>query len=129
MVALKVQRKQLSRKDRAVYYQSDSGDCRACAHKAACTRAPQRLITRHLYDDVLQRMNQRVTPGLMRLRRCVVEHPFAALKYHIFGHPRLLLRGLKGAKAEISLAFMAYSLKRMVKLRGAASLTQALQPA
>jgi transposase len=122
-------RKQLSRKDRAVYYQSEASDCRACARKTACTRAPQRLITRHLYDDVLHRMHQRATPELMRLRRSVVEHPFATLKYHIFGHPRLLLRGLKGAKAEISLAVMAYNLKRMVNLRGAASLTQALQPA
>jgi transposase len=122
-------RKQLSRKDRAIYYQSEASDCRACAQKGACTRAPQRLITRHLYDDVLHRMHQRATPELMRLRRSVVEHPFATLKYHIFGHPRLLLRGLKGAKAEISLAVMAYNLKRMVNLRGAASLTQALQPA
>ena len=29
----------------------------------------------------------------MRLRRCVVERPFAELKYRIFGHPRFLLRG------------------------------------
>ena len=28
----------------------------------------------------------------MRLRRSTVEHPFATIKYRIFGHPRLLMR-------------------------------------
>ncbi len=28
----------------------------------------------------------------MRLRRCVVEHPFVSLKYRIFENPRFLLR-------------------------------------
>jgi len=63
---------------------------------------------------------------MMRLRRCVVEHPFAALKYHIFGHPRLLLRGVAGARAEISLATLVYNLKRMWKLMGGAQLRAAL---
>jgi len=35
-----------------------------------------------------------------RLRRSTVEHPFANLKYRIFGHPRFLLRGLRGAQTE-----------------------------
>jgi transposase len=47
-----------------------------------------------------------------------VEHPFAALKYHIFGLPRFLLRGLQGAQTEISLAVLAYNLKRMVNIIG-----------
>jgi len=66
----------------------------------------------------LQRMQQRATPEMMRLRRSTVEHPFAALKYHIFGHPRFLLRGLQGAQAEISLAITVYNLKRMLAVLG-----------
>ena len=58
----------------------------------------------------------------MRLRRCTVEHPFAALKYRIFGHPRFLLRGVAGATIEIGLATMAYNLKRMVHVLGGAKL-------
>jgi hypothetical protein len=54
----------------------------------------------------------------MRLRRCVVERPFAELKYRIFGHPRFLLRGRGGAQTEISLATMVYNLKRMMKVLG-----------
>jgi IS5 family transposase len=71
-------------------------------------------------------MHQRATPAVMRLRRSTVEHPYATLKYRIFGHPRLLLRGLTGARTEISLAVMAYNLERMVNLLGGSRLMQTL---
>ena len=48
--------------------------------------------------QTLQRMHARATPELMRLRRCVVEHPFASLKYRIFEKPRFLLRALDGVR-------------------------------
>lgn len=73
-------------------------------------------------------MQQRASPAAMRLRRSTVEHPFAALKYRIFGHPRLLMRGLAGAQTEIGLATMAYNLKRMIGVLGPARLTRALSP-
>ena len=72
-------------------------------------------------------MQQRATPEAMRLRRATAEHPFANLKYHIFGHPRFLLRGLRGAQTEISLAVSAYNLKRMVNILGGRKLHAALQ--
>jgi IS5 family transposase len=74
-------------------------------------------------------MHQRATPEIMRLRRSTVEHPFAILKYRIFGHPRLLLRGLEGTNTEISLTVMAYNIKRMVNLLRGTTLKQALQHA
>ena len=72
------------------------------------------------------RMQQRATPEMMRLRGSTVEHPFASLKYRIFGNPRFLLRGLQGAQAEISLATMVYNLKRMRNVLGASRLRAAL---
>jgi hypothetical protein len=62
----------------------------------------------------------------MRLRRGTVEHPFALLKYSIFGHPRFLLRGLAGAQTEISFGTMVYNLKRMINLLGGEKLALAL---
>jgi hypothetical protein len=67
-------------------------------------------------EDALNRMQQRATPQIMRLRRSTVEYLFAILQYRIFGHPRFLLRGLEGSRTEISLAVMAYNIKRMVNL-------------
>jgi transposase len=72
-------------------------------------------------------MTDRVTPSLMGLRRSIVEHPFSTIKYRIFGHPRLLLRGRSGASIEIGLAVMAYNIKRMAKVLGAGILTEAIQ--
>lgn len=120
--ALKRQR----RDDRAIVYAARASDCGACALKSQCTRAPRRLLKRHVHQAAMERMQQRATPETMRLRRCTVEHPFAALKYAIFGHPRFLLRGVKGAMTEITLASIAYNLKRMFNLLGGRKLSTAL---
>src|SRR5258708_4154120 len=101
--------------------------CGSCALKSRCTTSSQRLISRHLHEEALQRMQQRATPEAMRLRRSTVEHPFANLKYRIFGHPRFLLRGLRGAQTEISLAVAAYNLKRMRNILGGHRLASALR--
>ncbi|HVH70608.1 MAG TPA: transposase [Candidatus Dormibacteraeota bacterium] len=113
-----LKRRQLARKDRAVVYAAAPEACGACALKARCTTSAQRSLNRHLHDAALERMQQRATPAMMRLRRSTVEHPFASLKYRIFGDGRFLLRGLRGAQTEISLATMAYNLKRMMKVLG-----------
>jgi len=120
-------RKQLVRKDRSVYYMGQAEVCGSCALKPRCTTSSQRLVSRHLHEEALQRMQQRATPEAMRLRRSTVEHPFANLKYRIFGHPRFLLRGLRGAQTEISLAVAAYNLKRMRKILGGHQLASALR--
>ena len=127
--AKKLERKQLHREKRSVYYQAQAADCGSCPLMPRCTTAAQRILSRHLDDDALNRMHQRATPELMRLRRSTVEHPFGTLKYCIFGHPRLLLRGLSGARTETSIGIMAYNLKRMVNLLGATRLIQALTTA
>jgi len=127
--AKKLERKQLHREKRSVYYQAQAADCGSCPLKPRCTAAAQRILSRHIDDDALNRMHQRATPELMRLRRSTVEHPFGTLKYAIFGHPRLLLRGLSGARTEIGIGIMAYNLKRMLNLLGATRLIQAINTA
>jgi transposase len=114
------------RNKRAIVYVGRPEVCGACALKSQCTVSPRRIVRRHVHEGALQRMKQRATPAAMQLRRRVVEHPFAILKYVIFGHPRFLLRGLNGTRVEISLAVMAYNLKRMLNLMGATALRAAL---
>jgi transposase len=122
-------RKQLSRKDRVVIYAGQPDVCGTCALKSQCTTSSRRLVTRHLHEEALQRMQKRATPEAMQLRRTIVEHPFANLKYRIFGHPRFLLRGLRGAQTEISLAVAAYNLKRMLNIVGGRRLRTVLTSA
>ena len=122
-----LERKQLHREKRSVYYQARAADCAICPLKPRCTASAQRILSRHLDDDALTRMHRRATAAIMRLRRSTVEHPFGTLKHAIFGHPRLLLRGLSGARTEISIAVMAYNLKRMVNLLGTTDLARRLR--
>ena len=63
-------------------------------------------------------MNERTTPLIMRLRRSIVEHPLATIKYRIFGHPRLLLPGHAGARTELGFAVMSYNMKRKANVLG-----------
>ena len=120
-------RKQQKKDKPCVVYTAAAAACGACALKSRCTPSRQRYVTVHLHEAALDRMHQRATSQLMRLRRCTVELPFAVLKYRIFGHPRFLLRGLAGAKIEIGLGVMVYNLKRMISVLGAAKLINALQ--
>src|SRR5258708_19424809 len=36
--------------------------CGACALKSRCTVSPRRIVTRHLHEEALQRMQRRATP-------------------------------------------------------------------
>jgi IS5 family transposase len=119
-------RKQVLTRKKSVQYAASVEDCSKCPFKSQCTTAERRFLKRHLHDGPLQRMNQRATAEVMRLRRCTVERPFALLKYVIFGHPRFLLRGLDGAKIETGLATMAYNLKTMMNTLGTRKLAHAL---
>jgi len=111
---------------RHVVYAGEAAVCGKCPLRAGCTTAARRTVKRHLYEGALRRMQQRATAEAMRLRCCVVERVFAALKYSIFGHPRFLLRGRGGAQTEISLATLAYNLKRMLAVLGGKGLRAAV---
>jgi transposase len=119
-------RKQMQSRRKSVLYAAEVAVCSKCPLKSQCTTTTRRFVQRHMHDGALQRMNARATAQAMRLRRCTVERPFALLKYVIFGHPRFLVRGLRGAQTEISLATLAYNLKTMMSVLGAAKLEAAL---
>ena len=124
-----LRRKQFSRKDKLVIYAAQPSDCAACERKAQCTTAKQRFVSRHLYEEALQANADRLAaqPRMMALRRQTVEHPFASIKHLILGNARLLMRHASGARAEFSLAVMAYNLKRVFNMKGAPWMLQALQ--
>jgi transposase len=121
-----LRRKQLLRYKHQILYAANLGACGRCVLKARCTTSSRRIVTRHLHEAALQRMQARATPELMRLRRCVAEHPFAALKYRIFEKPRFMLRGRWGAGTEMSLATLVWNLKRAMAVLGASQLRERL---
>ena len=109
------------------YYKTSA--CRTCPLKSQCTRNPDgRRITRAEYEDVLDRMAQRLRdhPEIMQQRQQLAEHPFGTLKRAM--HPGYFLcRGLKKVNAEMSLSILAYNLKRAITLLGVPRLIAALR--
>jgi Transposase DDE domain/Transposase domain (DUF772) len=124
-----LKRKQLSNKDNMVVYAASREDCGVCPKRPQCTGAAQRFVTRHLYEEALQANEKRLAehPEMMGLRRQTVEHPYGTIKHQILGNARLLMRGIKGAQDELSLAVLVYNLKRAINMKGAAWMRQALQ--
>jgi transposase len=123
-----LERKGVKKERSRILYQAKAEACGSCWLKARCTRVQRRRVYRHLHEEAMGRMGQRATPEAMRLRRSCAEHPFASLKYWIFGRPRFLLRGRRGAQSEMSLAVLSYNLKRMLRVLGAARLIGKLAP-
>jgi len=113
-----LKRRGFQRDRKRVIYKASRKVCEQCPLKPQCTATRRRTVYRFLHEEPLQRSQEHATAEAMRLRRSTVEYPFALLKYSIFGHPRFLLRGLRGAQTEISLAVMAYNLKRMINIVG-----------
>lgn len=108
----------LVRSDGAVPYWASTTDCRECSLKPACTNAPKRIVTRHIFEK--EREHVRALKGTEAFEhsareRKKVEMLFAHLKRNL-GLRRLRLRGLTGAKDEFLLAATVQNLKKLVRL-------------
>jgi len=121
-----LKRKTKNSADRLVFYTTQA--CGGCRLKSQCTAAKQRFVSRHFEEEAFERMNERVRqhPEAMALRRASAEHPFANLKCRILGNGRFLLRGLRGAGAELAIAVLAYNFRRALNLLGSNEMRQRL---
>ena len=117
-----LQRRNRSLRDKLFLYAPEKGLCGGCANKSRCTNSDRRWVSRSFFEAALEATERRFQerPDAMLRRRQTVEHPFGTIKEHILGNARLLLRGMQGARAELSLAVLAYNIKRVINLKGAA---------
>lgn len=123
----RLKRRSTSERDKIWIYAPDKGVCPRCPQQAGCTRSDRRWVSRSHFEHALQATAQRLQqrPDAMDRRRQTAEHPFGTIKDHILVNARLLMRGLAGAKAELSLAVMAYNLKRAINAKGGLWMLQA----
>ena len=98
------------------YYRTKS--CAGCAHKAKCTDAPMRTISRSWFAAAAERANARAKQNshLMRTRSATVEHVFGNLKSILDGG--FLMRTLDKVKGEMALGVLVYNLKRVINILG-----------
>ena len=105
-----------------------SSDCPRCVIKARCTPSDYRRVSRWEHEAVLEAMQKRLDgrPGMMRIRRQTVEHPFGTIKFWM-GARHFLMRTLEHVQTEMSLHVLAYNLKRAIKIVGMGTLMQAMR--
>lgn len=89
------------------YWQND---CQFCALKERCTTGKERRITRWEHEHLIEAMYARMdeSPGLMRTRRCTVEHPFGTIKAAM-GAAHFQMRRIRNVRTEIALHVLAYN--------------------
>jgi len=112
------------------YLATSPATCRACPHFGVCTTSPQgRGITRLVNEEIKQHLEtQYLTPeyqDIFKRRKEKAEHPFGHLKWNM-GDRHFLLRGFDGVRAEASLLFTGFNLKRTITILGVDGLIQAL---
>jgi transposase len=102
--------------------------CRNCAIKHRCTTGKERRVTRWEHEHVLEAVQQRLDehPEKMRQRRETVEHPFGTIKAWM-GSTHFQMKTLKRVGTEMALHVLAYNLKRVMNILGAAVLIAAMR--
>jgi len=102
--------------------------CLTCELKPRCTPEKVKRFKRWKHEAVLDAMQTRLDqlPDAMALRRQTVEHVFGTLKAW-GGSTPFLTRTLENVRTEVSLAVLAYNIRRVIKLLGAVPLLQALR--
>jgi transposase len=108
-------------------YRTEGRTCEVCPRRSSCTPGKLRWVGRSHLEPTFARVAARLQerPDSMKRRAQTVEHPFASIKGTILGNARLLMRGIGGAKSELSLAALAYNFKRVINMKGAAWMAQA----
>ena len=104
-----------------------SSACPRCLIRKQCTTASYRRIGRWEHEHVLERMQMLLDarPQTAVVRRQTVEHVFGTLKSWL-GTTPLLTKTLPKVKTEISLAVLAYNMKRMIKIMGTEGMVRAI---
>ena len=100
--------------------------CRSCPVKKKCTNAERgRQIIRGPLEEIYERADERYFENkeLYKQRQMIVEHVFGTIKRGL-GFSYFLLRGNEKVKAESSMHFFVYNLKRVINLMGAKKLTE-----
>jgi transposase len=107
--------------------------CRSCRHFGNCTRTRSALGRRvrryeheQLHADLERRYAQADAKEVFARRKQLVEHPFGHIKRNL-NAGYLLLRGLAGARAEVSLLAGCFNIRRLITLLGVQGLVAGLK--
>lgn len=95
--------------------------CKTCPVKDKCTKSKEskRSIDRWEHEEILIKVQQQTKENWdkYRKRQQLSEHPFGTIKRG-FDSSYVLTKGLSSVRAELSLTFFTYNLKRVINILG-----------
>ena len=108
-------KKPVSGRDHRVY--SNATECEKCQKRSDCTSSKFREYSRLTCQDILDVVDERTRKNktLYRKRQEIVEHCFGTVKA-VWGYRQFLCRTKPKVTAEMSLAYMAYNLRRIFNI-------------
>lgn len=114
-----IRKKPIDENTKAIKYKNFKA-CSKCELKGKCTkdkggRIVSRSIGQDFFDTVDKRTNE--NKALYKTGQMIVEHPFGTVKRG-WGLSYFLTRGIESVKTEVSLAFLAYNIKRAINIMG-----------
>jgi len=100
----------------------DAALCLSCRNFGVCTKAKKgrkivRLANEEIKEKLERQYEQPESQEIYARRKACAEHPFGHVKRNL-GITGFLLRGLKGAGAEISIAAVCFNVARMITILG-----------
>lgn len=100
--------------------------CKECTVRSLCTQGKHRIIQEPKGQRAADRTDARTKqhPEHIRLRKCLVEHPFGTVK-RAFGYTYFLTRRTESVRAESAMHFLIYNIKRVLKILGTVRTIQA----
>lgn len=104
------------------YRISDKKLCRQCSRFGTCTKSQRgRTVGRSFYEELAQKIEQNYhtekSQQIYKLRQQRVELPFGHIRRNLNANA-FLLRGRKGANAELSLLSTCFNITRMISILG-----------
>lgn len=120
------------RKKHKIYKMANKSLCFSCCHFGLCTKSKEgRSIMRLGNEETRLKLEaqyqQPESQAIYKLRKEKVELPFGHIKRNL-GVKAFLLRGLDGAKAEMSLLASCFNMARMINIFGVPGLIKELIP-
>jgi transposase len=119
--------RELEDKGRTLHLYAHATACASCTLRSRCTNAAQRTVSRWEHEERLERMRAAVAaaPEKLGRRKTIIEHCWGTLHWLLPGG--FLVKGLKKVRAEVSLAGLAYNLKRALAVLGVSGLLAGLE--
>ena len=104
--------------------------CASCPLQSKCTTGKAKRLKRWEHEAVLDAADAELKkqPDAMRLRKQIVEHPYATLK-HWMGSTHFLMKRLPNVRTEMNLHVLAYNLRRAINIVGVPAIIEKLQAA